>query len=940
MPALTVFNRRWLVAGDDLPGPAIFLATFHLIWVALLSTWLREINGPDDCQDVGPYYVAVGGLLASFALSFLLEVAIALVGFRGSLFETEKRASLPPLIYATAACLISQIGFNIYASYLITQQPPVCTGQGGKPFNPVEVMHGAVWSTWAIIFGTIVFIISAYNMFPDYKNPEEWEKQCECLALTCWCCPGTVAPTSMASPLTFRHKKTASGETSGGTHAAVPRRLGAIFALMFSHIDFTPTDCLVAFSLAMKRQEIRRNALFAAMSRRRDENDERHGGVKGGEGIPGKNERIRPGNKTMGGIRRAASAVRGFRSNTITSLIPTTAGTSTTVGDGSSSYASGDGLLSELELMEAGRATSSNSGTCKFKTGDYMGGGGGGGGVTPLDEEIEFHPQFSHSFSNTSEIDDEFGRSRSRAGVAALRRKRSVEPITQADVPSPASPAVGSVIPITQEDQLELEEELEGGGEEAAYGLPRPLNTTPTEPEILQEAAYYMKYAFAAYGWMLFVYSKKTTGLFKLCCGRGFGLISSIVSRKHGVIPFANPLQAPYFNNEAILQATEIVHEGDLVDVRLEAEVQNVLPYYIAIDRVKKVVVLAIRGSLSMEDVIRDLLFEPADLDLWVEEKRVSGWDAPLPDLRPATESTRYAAHSGIFEAARATMADIQSTGVLASLLLGPGKQLPDYNLVVCGHSLGAGVAFLLSLRIRQFIPGLKCWSFSPPGGLATAELSAGAVDWCTSVICGKEIIPRLTLATFERARDEMVYCAARCRLNKWSVFLSWISGRVYKENEMFYSAEDLPKEPQNWLEGYRESLGSTSAKREYVELATKFGPPGKCLYLKPSGKKAEGKRTYRGGIFNLFNFRRPVVRDYQGVWVDGEALVEQGIVISGRMMLDHFPDYALAVLRRLASAGGHGAAAHVSDAAGESEVKNRLHTPPSPRTAAGFEVE
>lgn len=923
---------------------------FLQIWVALLSTWLAEINGPDDCQGVGPYYVAVGGLLASFALSLLLEIAIALVGFRGSLFETRKRASLPRLIYATAACLISQIAFNIYASYLITQKPPVCTGLGGKLFNPLEVMHGAVWSTWAIIFGTIVFIVSTYNVFPDYKNPEEWEKQCECLAVTCWCCPGTVAPTSMASPLNFRHQNIAMSAPSGGIHGAVPRRLGAIFALMFSHIDLTPTDCLVAFNLAMKRQEIRKKALLAAMSRgsRGDENDEKRGGIHGVQGHRGKNERTRLGNKTMGSIARAASAVRGFRSSTtMASTIPAN-DTDITRGDGEKSHARGDGLLSEVELMESGRAAAGPSDGAASPMKMVLGSHVGRGGMMPLGEEIEFHPQFSHSYSGTCEIDDDFGMSRSRTGAEVSRRKQSAESSSSttttttqhtAGVPSSASPTVGSTIPLIQEDQLEVGEEFENGEEEAAYGLPRPLKMSPAEPEILQEAAYYMKYAFAAYGWMLFVYSKKTTGLFKLCCGRGFGLISSIVTRKHGVVPFANPLQAPYFNNEAILQATEIVHEGDLVDVRLEAEVPNVLPYYIAIDRVKKVVVVAIRGSLSMEDVIRDLLFEPADLDMWVEEKRVSGWDAPLPELKPATASTRYAAHSGIFEAARATMADIQNTGFLASLLLGPQKQLPDYNLVVCGHSLGAGVAFLMSLRMRQFFPDLKCWSFSPPGGLATAELSAGAVHWCTSVICGKEMIPRLTLATFERARDEMVYCAARCRLNKWSIFLSWISGRVYTEKEIFYSADDLPEEPQNWLEGYRESLGSTSVKREYVELATKFGPPGKCLYLKPSGEKAEGRKRYRGGIFNPFKFRKPVVRDYQGVWVDGEALVDQGIVISGRMMLDHFPDYALAVLRRLAFAGGHGAAAHVSDTAGESEVKSRLHTPPSPRTASGFEV-
>jgi sn1-specific diacylglycerol lipase len=903
MPALTVFGRRWLVGSDDLPGPAIFLATFHLvrtlyflvtapqhrfslplwknpsngvflfyfqIWVALLCTWLGEINGPDDCQGVGPYYTAVGGLLAFFTLAFLIEAAIALIGFRGSLFETQKRASIPSLIYALTFCLISQIAFNIYASYLIIQEPPTCTGEGGKPFNPVQVMHGCIWSTWAIIFGTIVFIFSAYNMFPDYKNAEEWERQCECLAWTCVCCPGSVAPTSMASPLTMKHRYK---ETPGhALQGAIPRRLGAIFALMFSHIDLTPTDCITSFSLALKRQDARRKALFASMSGHGTHfTSGAPGTTTGGTGTTtagGDASGNAADGVTMGGVNRAASVMRGF-GRTHDTRAGTTTGNAGVEEVGMKSPESNDGLLSEVELMEAGKVGS---------------GGGASGGAYVVGAK---------SPSNEG-IDDGISRG------------------------------------LSQED---LEGDLVIDDEEAAFGFTRPLNMVPSDVKTLQEAAYYMKYAFAAYGWMLFVFSKKTTGLFQLCCGRGCGLMSSIMARKHQSTFGLNPLQAPYFNNEAILQATELANEEDLVDVRLEAQVPNVLPYYIAVDHGKKTVVLAFRGSLSMEDIIRDLLFEPADLDLWVEEKRVSGWDAPLPDLKPASETTKYAAHSGIFEAARATLADVQRSGVLAGLLLGPDKKLPDYKLVVVGHSLGAGVAFLVSLRMRQFFPGLKCWSFSPPGGLATAELSSGAVDWCTSVVCGKEMIPRLTLATFERMRDEMVYCAARCRLNKWSIFLSWVSGRTYTEKEMFYTPDDLPEEPQKWLEDYRTSLGSTSKKREYVELATKFGPPGKCLYLKPTGEKAEGERHYLGGIINPLNYTKAVVRDYQGVFVDGEALVEQGIVISGRMMLDHFPDYALAVLRRLASAGGGGAAAHVSDAAGESEMKTRLHTPSPPRS-------
>lgn len=40
------------------------------------------------------------------------------------------------------------------------------------------------------------------------------------------------------------------------------------------------------------------------------------------------------------------------------------------------------------------------------------------------------------------------------------------------------------------------------------------------------------------------------------------------------------------------------------------------------------------------------------------------------------------------------------------------------YELVVCGHSLGGGTAVLLATILRPKYPGVRCFSYSPPGGL------------------------------------------------------------------------------------------------------------------------------------------------------------------------------------------------------------------------------
>jgi len=51
----------------------------------------------------------------------------------------------------------------------------------------------------------------------------------------------------------------------------------------------------------------------------------------------------------------------------------------------------------------------------------------------------------------------------------------------------------------------------------------------------------------------------------------------------------------------------------------------------------------------------------------------------------------------------------------------------------------------------------VKCWAFEPPGGLMTRAVSRALQPICTTTALGKDIVPRLGVATFERLREDMV---------------------------------------------------------------------------------------------------------------------------------------------------------------------------------------
>ncbi|KAL6772208.1 hypothetical protein ACKKBG_A29375 [Auxenochlorella protothecoides x Auxenochlorella symbiontica] len=765
MPALRVFGRRWLIASDDIPIPAGFLAIFRFIWCGLLVGWLISIHGPKECTGAWQYNVAAGGLLGFFLASFALETAMTIIGLRGSIFETSKRRRLPLLIYLDIVAVTGQIAFNAYCTRLLYTEPPQCEVEPGELWQPAQVLKGLVWSTWAVLAGSLLLLALTYNLYPDYKAVESWERRWSAMAHCCFCCISN-------------HEK--------GRREDLAARLGRIFALMFGHIDMTASDIVVSFALAMTLQKLRRR----------------------------------------GGSRAARAG----------SLQMTTA------------------ALPGADPYRAPSPSSSGAGA-PLMDGTRTGEGGNG-------------PRFQGASAGPTGVGG--GSPGSGAG------------------PSPWSDSEGSD-----------DEGLAAADEEAGLQGQR----SRVDAETLQEASHYMSYAFAAYGYLLYLWGKPATGVLELCCGRSCGLAMNMLRPSRGVLPDLRVITN--LNREATLQAAGLSTE-DLLFVRYEAEKPNVLPYFLALDHATQTVVLAIRGSLSLDDVVRDLLIEPASLDSWISSGKE--WHGVIPEIAMAERNTEASGHAGILEAARATLMDLQESGYLWSTLLGPEATHRGWQLVVTGHSLGAGCAFLVGLYLSQSIcPGLKCWAFSPPGGLASASVGASAKAWCTTVVCGKEWIPRLTAQSFDRLRDEMVLAALRCRLPKLAFGWGVLRRRAWTEADLVLP--EVPPHARPVLNEYRKSLARRGELEDsFYDHASSFAAPGRVMWLQSVGSAP--RKGWRPGRSH----------EYRAVWIDAEDLSSEGIILSGRMMADHMPDHLLALLRKMARRLQHShSTAAVDDRAGES---------------------
>ncbi|KAG3112793.1 hypothetical protein PI124_g4919 [Phytophthora idaei] len=82
-------------------------------------------------------------------------------------------------------------------------------------------------------------------------------------------------------------------------------------------------------------------------------------------------------------------------------------------------------------------------------------------------------------------------------------------------------------------------------------------------------------------------------------------------------------------------------------------------------------------------------------------------------------------------------------------------EKYPDYKLVATGHSLGAAVAAMSVMELKEDFPDIHCYAFGTPACM-TRELATGSYDLVTSVVNGYDCVPRLHQHSLLKLQDEI----------------------------------------------------------------------------------------------------------------------------------------------------------------------------------------
>ncbi|KAI1890097.1 hypothetical protein AGOR_G00169710 [Albula goreensis] len=397
-------------------------------------------------------------------------------------------------------------------------------------------------------------------------------------------------------------------------------------------------------------------------------------------------------------------------------------------------------------------------------------------------------------------------------------------------------------------------------------GMPVTRNTkyldlkNAAEMAMYKEVCYYMLFALAAYGWPMYLMRKPACGLCRLasscpsCVSVSGSRLSQSVTVEEDNCCGCNVLAIRRNFLDHDLKQVHIVYTS-CHDAVYET------PFFVAVDHEKKKVVISIRGTLSPKDALTDLTGDSERLPV---EGHHGTW----------------LGHKGMVYSAEYIKKKLEQEMILSQAFgrdLGRGTK--HYGLVIVGHSLGAGTAAILSFLLRPQYPTLHCYSYSPPGGLLSEDAMEHSKEFVTSVVLGKDLVPRIGLSQLEGFRRHLLEVLQRSNKPKWRIIMG--GTKCIPKSELPVDEESqgqtvAPLSTRLWLHPSDLSIA--------LSASTPLYPPGKIIHV-----------VHNHPPERCCGQEDPT---YSALWGDNKAFDE--VIISPAMLNEHLPHMVMEGLNKV----------------------------------------
>ncbi|PAA91300.1 hypothetical protein BOX15_Mlig017918g1 [Macrostomum lignano] len=320
-------------------------------------------------------------------------------------------------------------------------------------------------------------------------------------------------------------------------------------------------------------------------------------------------------------------------------------------------------------------------------------------------------------------------------------------------------------------------------------------------------------------------------------------------------------------------------------------------PFYVGIDYRMRRVIVAIRGTLSLQDVLTDLT---------ADSEAIPGCGSGGGAVEDDSDEGWFG-HRGMVRTAIYIQSTLAKRRLIEQALDEPNCQ--NFDLILTGHSLGAGIASILGLLMRPIYgQRLQVLAFSPPGGLLSLSALNYSKEFITSVVVGKDVIPRVGLPQLEQLRSSLVRLISSCERPKWCIIGSGLCGCCC----CCYCCCSNSDEDSLMLTTYSRTVDELNDREAAVPApvvaAVTHRPlhlPGRIWHLVREDKLLSSNNSNNNSANNQRgNKRREKLLEFRVI--DSEFTDFEEVLVSPSMVQHHMADYVLDALESVAPAGFH----------------------------------